>query len=887
MTYTPPASVPAAPNNQPTLTATSVADNTKSGADIFAISSSVANSCGTAGGAESLLNGHYALLMEGFAGSGAGTPLLVGASFVANGSGGVTGGEEDVNDTIAPQHLAFASGASSGSLYTVGSDHRGCLQLTNSAGTTTVFRFALNGINSGVASAGSLIEFDDNSGTAKGSRGSGILRRQDPNSFVLSALKSQYAFGVDGWNTSNNQFRFSAAGSFNNSNGVLTNGVDDLNFTGVTSLDTTGLTSGSHPMDPISATTGRTACSFDIFDWAIYVVNSSEFFLVGTDPLENATVSVGRAISTGGSFTASSLSGNYVAHTTGNSGTSADVNLELLTMTPGGAQTGTLSGTVYSDGGGNGAATTSLSNVAYNIDPSLGRVVLGNPSDNLPVLYVTTPTDGISAFVVGVNADAQQGVIEFQPSQTYSTASVAGTFAFGTEDPGDNTVYNKVGSATISTSGSASGTVDSSATAGLTPGVPFNPTVTITDSNGTGNLGSQTVAITNGTKIFYIDRKCRGDRGGRTDRAFSSGRPFSRKRPACFCELFLSNLKLAEAVTSSRPLLRSGVRGSIVLRLQPETSLGRMTPSVKTSAAETPSPSMAEIFGPGGMIEKCMPAGYEHRRSQLCMAELVEDAFRKKRHLLVEAGTGTGKTLAYLVPAIRSGRRVVISTATKSLQEQLFTKDVPFVQKHFAPDLKVAVMKGRANFLCRHKVHQMEGQPVLKGLEELDWFGQIRDWERLTETGDRAELSFLPDDADLWTRLDARREACTGQKCVEFERCFVTAMHRRAQDADVIIVNHHLFFADLALRQDDFGSILPEYSAVIFDEAHEIEDVASDYFGRQVSNYRFEELARDAEQAMRLTQLGKPPLLRRVSRLREKTHDFFGLTASAGRALRV
>ena len=286
---------------------------------------------------------------------------------------------------------------------------------------------------------------------------------------------------------------------------------------------------------------------------------------------------------------------------------------------------------------------------------------------------------------------------------------------------------------------------------------------------------------------------------------------------------------------------------------------------------------MADIFGPGGMIEKCMPAGYEHRRSQLCMAELVEDAFRKKRHLLVEAGTGTGKTLAYLIPAICSGRRVVISTATKSLQEQLYTKDVPFVQKHFAPDLKVAVMKGRANFLCRHKVHQMEGQPVLKGLEELDWFGQIRDWERLTETGDRAELSFLPDDADLWTRLDARREACTGQKCVEFERCFVTAMHRRAQNADVIIVNHHLFFADLALRQDDFGSILPEYSAVIFDEAHEIEDVASDYFGRQVSNYRFEELARDAEQAMRLTQLGKPPLLRRVNRLREKAHDFFGL----------
>jgi ATP-dependent DNA helicase DinG len=304
-----------------------------------------------------------------------------------------------------------------------------------------------------------------------------------------------------------------------------------------------------------------------------------------------------------------------------------------------------------------------------------------------------------------------------------------------------------------------------------------------------------------------------------------------------------------------------------------------MTPSAKASESPAPSPTMADVFGPGGLIEKCMPAGYEHRRSQLCMAELVEEAFRNKRHLLVEAGTGTGKTLAYLIPAIRSGRRVVISTATKSLQEQLFTKDVPFVQKHFAPELKVAVMKGRSNFLCRQKVDQMEGQPILKGMEELDWFTQIRDWARLTETGDRTELTFLPDEAELWSKLDARRDTCTGQKCVQFERCFVTAMHRRAADADLIIVNHHLFFADLALRQDDFGSILPEYSAVIFDEAHEIEDVASDYFGRQVSNYRFEELARDAEQTMRTTQQGKPPLLRRVARLREKVHEFFDLLA--------
>jgi ATP-dependent DNA helicase DinG len=285
--------------------------------------------------------------------------------------------------------------------------------------------------------------------------------------------------------------------------------------------------------------------------------------------------------------------------------------------------------------------------------------------------------------------------------------------------------------------------------------------------------------------------------------------------------------------------------------------------------------SMHDVFGPGGLLERCMIGGYEHRRAQLEMAELVHDAFENHHHAIVEAGTGTGKTLAYLLPAICSGRRVVISTATKSLQEQLFSKDIPFLQKHFAPDLKVAVMKGRSNFLCRIKAHQMVDQPMLKGMDEIDALRQIQDWSKLTETGDRAELTFLPDDSDLWARLDARRDTCTGQKCPQFNECFVTAMHQRAKEADLIIVNHHLFFADLALKQDDFGSILPEYSAVVFDEAHEMEDTASDYFGRQISNYRFEELARDADQTLRLLKLASASLLRRTQRIREKSRNFF------------
>ncbi len=284
---------------------------------------------------------------------------------------------------------------------------------------------------------------------------------------------------------------------------------------------------------------------------------------------------------------------------------------------------------------------------------------------------------------------------------------------------------------------------------------------------------------------------------------------------------------------------------------------------------------MRDIFGPGGLLEKCMIGGYEHRPAQLQMAEAVDDAFKNHHHAILEAGTGTGKTLAYLLPAICSGRRVVVSTATKSLQEQLYQKDVPFLQKHFAPDWKVAIMKGRSNFLCLAKMDAMGQQPLLKGMEEVDAFRQIRDWARLTETGDRAELTFLPDDSDLWLRIDARRDTCTGKKCPHFDDCFLTRMQARAKEADLIIANHHLFFADLALKRDDFGSILPEYSAVVFDEAHEMEDVASDYFGQEISNFRFEELARDADQMMRLTHHATPGLLRKTQRIREKNRTFF------------
>ncbi len=257
------------------------------------------------------------------------------------------------------------------------------------------------------------------------------------------------------------------------------------------------------------------------------------------------------------------------------------------------------------------------------------------------------------------------------------------------------------------------------------------------------------------------------------------------------------------------------------------------------------------------------------------MAEAVESALADKRHLIVEAGTGTGKTLAYLVPAILSQRRVVISTGTKNLQEQLFFKDIPFLQQHFEQPLRVSLMKGRANYLCRQKVYDAEREPTLEGIEEVSDFRVIREWEKHTETGDRAELKSLPENSTAWTKMNAQRDRCTGQKCAQFERCFLTEMQRRAAESDLIVVNHHLFFADLAVKQDDFGGIIPNYSAAIFDEAHELEDVCGQYFGMSTSNLQIEDLAQDIATLARRKQFGSQEIDRALITVSDKAGDFF------------
>lgn len=287
---------------------------------------------------------------------------------------------------------------------------------------------------------------------------------------------------------------------------------------------------------------------------------------------------------------------------------------------------------------------------------------------------------------------------------------------------------------------------------------------------------------------------------------------------------------------------------------------------------------MEEIFGPEGLIAGIHPE-YEYRPGQVQMAEAVLRAFEEKRHLVVEAGTGTGKTLAYLVPAVakalNGGGRVIISTGTKNLQEQLMEKDIPFLQRALKKKFSAAYMKGRNNYACMQKVSQAENSPILQGMDEMDYFDDVRHWMRETQTGDRAELTALPEDLSFWRHIDARSDRCFGQKCPDFDPCFITRMRQRAMNAELIIVNHHLFFADLALRDNEFGKVLPDYDAVIFDEAHLIEDIAAEYFGSQVSSFQVDDVLRDLQNLQNLAPETEGELQRTAGRVVRFADNFW------------
>jgi len=255
------------------------------------------------------------------------------------------------------------------------------------------------------------------------------------------------------------------------------------------------------------------------------------------------------------------------------------------------------------------------------------------------------------------------------------------------------------------------------------------------------------------------------------------------------------------------------------------------------------------VFADAGPLARSDDA-FEARPGQRELAARVADTFENGGILIAEAGTGTGKTLAYLVPAVLSGRRVLVSTGTRNLQDQIFYKDIPALARALGVELRAAYMKGRANYLCRHRYDRLQEVRGSLGEEEQRWLDTLAEWLPETQTGDRAELTDMPDSFPFWTELTATSEQCLGRECPQYTDCFITRMRERADEANIIVVNHHLLCADASVRQGDFGAVIPACDLAVIDEAHQLEDVVTQYFGLVFSTHRLDEFARDATQAV-------------------------------------
>ncbi|HUQ11422.1 MAG TPA: ATP-dependent DNA helicase [Steroidobacteraceae bacterium] len=263
---------------------------------------------------------------------------------------------------------------------------------------------------------------------------------------------------------------------------------------------------------------------------------------------------------------------------------------------------------------------------------------------------------------------------------------------------------------------------------------------------------------------------------------------------------------------------------------------------------------LEEVFGPRGPLARAIP-GFTPRRSQLAMAGRVALALENRAPLVVEAGTGTGKTFAYLVPALLSGRRVLVSTGTRTLQDQLFNKDLPQVAAAIGVPARVALLKGRSNYLCHYRFKQLSGQRSLAGTRDR-MLGRLERWTGITKSGDLAEVPDLGDAHPLWPQVTSTRDNCLGARCADYHRCHVFDARRRAVESDVVIVNHHLLLADLALKEDGFGDLLGAADAVILDEAHQIPDLATQFFGVRVGSRQVEHALRDTRLELALLAPG-------------------------------
>jgi ATP-dependent DNA helicase DinG len=283
-------------------------------------------------------------------------------------------------------------------------------------------------------------------------------------------------------------------------------------------------------------------------------------------------------------------------------------------------------------------------------------------------------------------------------------------------------------------------------------------------------------------------------------------------------------------------------------------------------------------FDSEGPLAQALP-GFEARDGQLEMAEAVASTLMQRSVLLAEAGTGTGKTLAYLIPAILSRQRVLVSTGTKNLQEQIFFKDLPVLRESLGVPFTATCMKGRGNYLCLHRFEAFRDGPGIRSYDETTNLRIIEEWARETETGDRAEIEDLPEDLPFWADIAATTENCLGAECPRYNDCFVVRMRQKAAESDVVIVNHHLLCADAAVRQNAFGEVIPRCSMAIVDEAHQLEDVATQYFGLGISNYRIDDLVRDVERAISAKLIGDDERREQVradaSHIRDASRRFF------------
>ena len=295
---------------------------------------------------------------------------------------------------------------------------------------------------------------------------------------------------------------------------------------------------------------------------------------------------------------------------------------------------------------------------------------------------------------------------------------------------------------------------------------------------------------------------------------------------------------------------------------------------------------LEHVFSPQGPLAETIP-GYRLRNQQLEMARTIEDAIKQGKQLVAEAGTGTGKTFAYLVPALLSGGKVIISTGTKTLQDQLFTRDLPAVRDALKVPVTVSMLKGRSNYVCHFHLERAINEGRFVSREDANYVQKIRAFAENTSSGDKAELVDVPENATIWPAVTSTRDNCMGQECGYYKDCFVMEARKRALAADVVVVNHHLFFADVMLRDEGVAELLPSANTVIFDEAHQLPEVAGLFFGEDVSTSQLMELARDAHAEFITTAKDCLALPEATAALEKAVRDFRLIFAYEGARMPV